>query len=118
VAYEFRTKSAESSGLEKDGQREPTLGFRLTVAILRFGRECPPLLGFYAASQADGEDLAGKHWRSECDWDPTVSEFVARILLRRVRLGSNRRTENTGEIALMVCDLSVAKRFQVRVSRL
>ena len=41
-------------------------------------------------------------WRRECDWDPTVSEFVATILLGRARLGSNRRSENTRESAPMV----------------
>src|SRR4051812_21908804 len=36
-------------------------------------------------------------WRRECDWDPTVSEFVARILLGQVRLGSNCRAEKIVE---------------------
>jgi hypothetical protein len=40
-----------------------------------------------------------KCWRRECDWDPTVSKFVARILLGRVRLGSNCRPANAGELA-------------------
>ena len=47
-------------------------------------------------------------WRRECDWDPTVSEFVAIILLGRVRLGSNCRTENTGESASVVRDVPIA----------
>jgi hypothetical protein len=38
-------------------------------------------------------------WRRGCDWDPTVSEFVARILLLRVRLESDRRAEKTAECA-------------------
>ena len=70
--------------------------------------ECRALLGFHAASQGVGDWLVGKHWRRECDWDPTVSEFVAIILLGRVRLGSNRRVEITREPASAVGDVSPA----------
>jgi hypothetical protein len=46
--------------------------------------------------------------RRECDWDPTISEFVAIMLLGRVRLESNPRAENKREFALVVGDVSPA----------
>jgi len=39
-------------------------------------------VGQQAAYSVGGQ---GARWR-ECDWDPTVSEFAARILLGRVRM--------------------------------
>jgi hypothetical protein len=58
--------------------------------------------------------------RRECDWDPTVSKFVARISLGGVRLGSNSRAENTTESAhrisrSRVWDWDPTRRINVRV---
>jgi len=41
IAYEFRTKSAQSGGLEKNGRRERILGLGRCVAVRRFVREGP-----------------------------------------------------------------------------
>ena len=52
----------------------------------------------YCLDRTTAENVrTSKNWRRECDWDPKASEFVATILLGRVRLESNDRTENTGE---------------------
>ncbi len=40
-AYEFRTKSAQSEALERNGRGEAILGVVSTGAVLRFSRESP-----------------------------------------------------------------------------
>jgi hypothetical protein len=79
-------------------------GLSSLITVLRFVRERRPLLGFRAISTLGGERSFRPGWRRECDWDPTVSEFVAIILLGRVRLESNRWVENTRESASLVCE--------------
>jgi len=51
IAYEIRTKSPESSGLEKDGWRERNLGPGGQAAVLRLAPEAPQLLGFSTRSK-------------------------------------------------------------------
>ena len=77
TAYEFRTKSAKSGGLETNGRRERILGLSRCLAVRRFSHEGPPLLGFCARSKASGECLAWTCWRRERNWDPTVSRTIA-----------------------------------------
>ena len=93
--------------LEKAG-RERISVFACGDPVLRFLREGPPLLGFSAHSKADRERWSGNDWRRECDWDPKASEFVATILLGRVRLGSNSDAGNTRESVSAVSDVSPA----------
>jgi hypothetical protein len=52
-------------------------------------------------------------WLRECDWDPTVSEFVA-IVLGRVRLKSNRSVENTRKSASVIRDVSSTQEIAAR----
>jgi hypothetical protein len=94
AAYGIRTKVAQCGGLETKGPRERISGLGRRVAVLRFERVGPPLLGFSSRLRAQRECCTRTGWRRECDWDPTVSEFVARILLGRVRLGSNSHHRN------------------------
>src|ERR1041385_7904656 len=61
--------------------------------VLGFAYECPQLLGFSCAHAEQRECLSHTDWRSERDWAPTFSEFVARILLLGGRPGSNPRPE-------------------------
>jgi hypothetical protein len=51
IASEFRTKSAQSEGLETNGRRERILGFERCVAVRRFRREGLCLLGFPRARE-------------------------------------------------------------------
>jgi hypothetical protein len=67
VAYEFRTKSAQSGGLENNGRREGILGLGRCVAVRSFGREGPCLLVISGGSQAGGECWSWKDWRWEGD---------------------------------------------------
>jgi hypothetical protein len=55
MAYEFRTKSAQSGALENIGRREGVLGLSSSIAVRRFAREAPCLLGISAVSQVSGE---------------------------------------------------------------
>jgi hypothetical protein len=68
MAYEFRTKSAQSGGLENNGQREGILGLSKSIAVRRFAHEAPVFVGDFCglASQrrmlnadglAEGEEL-------------------------------------------------------------
>ena len=59
----------------------------------------------------------GDRWR-ECDWNPTVSEFVATILLGQVRLGSNCRPVLTQESAALVREVRPLKRCNLSLSAL
>ena len=58
VAYEFRTKSAQSGGLETNGRGETISGLRDRVAVRRFVREAH---GYWAlcASRKPAENI----WR-------------------------------------------------------
>ena len=55
VGYENRTKSVESGGSETNGRRERISGLGRCVAVRRFAREGPCLLGISAGSEAGGE---------------------------------------------------------------
>jgi hypothetical protein len=55
ITYEFRTKSAQSGGLENNGQRAGILGLGNSIAVRRFAREAPYLLGISAVSEVSGE---------------------------------------------------------------
>jgi hypothetical protein len=70
VAYEFRTKSAQSGGLETNGRRERNSGLKRCVTVRRFAREARGYWGFYARSQATGECWSRKGWRREWDSNP------------------------------------------------
>jgi hypothetical protein len=50
IAYENRTKSAKSGGLERNGQGERISGYDQISAVRSFCRESPPLLGLRAGS--------------------------------------------------------------------
>src|SRR3954452_21994624 len=43
----------------------------------------------FLQSESRGEFLISRDWRSERNWDPTFSEFLALISLGREELGSN-----------------------------
>jgi hypothetical protein len=73
TAYEFRTKSAQSRGLEKDGRRERIFCLSRGIAVQRFAREGPCLLGIFARVQASRECLARCDWRRETNRNPTFS---------------------------------------------
>ena len=83
IAYEFRTKSAKSGGLETNGRRERISGLSRGVAVRRFSREGPWLLGFCARSKASGECWAWTDWRSERD---SNSRYGTPVRLRPPRL--------------------------------
>jgi hypothetical protein len=55
VAYENRTESAKSEGLERNGPRERISGSDRVSAVLRFVREGPPLLAILARLECRGE---------------------------------------------------------------
>jgi hypothetical protein len=67
VAYEFRTKSAQSGGLETNGRRETDLGLGQRVAMRSFAREAGGYWRFQRAKTerrmlgaeglAEGEEL-------------------------------------------------------------
>ena len=92
VAYEFRTKSAQSGGLETNGPRERISGFGGCLAVRRFDAK-PVVIGLLCALASRRECWTRKDWRRERNWDPTVSEVVATILLQGVRLETNRLAE-------------------------
>ena len=66
----------------------------------------PANIGLFTQLDASREYCVEGRWRSECDWDPTFSEFVARILLGRLRLGSNCRLDIMQESAALVRDIT------------
>jgi hypothetical protein len=49
------------------------------------------MLGFFERADGGRERWSRRYWRSECDWDPTFSEFGVTNPHRGVRLGSNYR---------------------------
>ena len=73
ITYEIRTKPAQSGALENNGRRERILGHSSPIAVRRFAREGPYLLGISAVSETTGECWARTGWRREWNWDPTVS---------------------------------------------
>ena len=73
ITYGFRTKSAQSGGLEKIGPRDEILGLRRSVAVRRFAREGPCLLGICPPWRADREYFVRRNWRRETNRDPTLS---------------------------------------------
>src|SRR5437879_578729 len=79
MTYEFRTKSAKSRGLEKGGRRERISGLSAPAAVLRSGRECPPLLGFGARSRARREGWRQSYWRREWDSNPRYAFTYTRF---------------------------------------
>jgi predicted Zn-dependent protease with MMP-like domain len=56
-------------------------GVDLARKMRAFTGHSPTAIGIYRRYMTS--------WRRECDWDPTFSEFVARISLRRMRPKSN-----------------------------
>src|SRR4051794_17621347 len=57
-------------------------------------------------------------WLRECDWDPTVSEFVVPNSHRRVRLAPNCRAENTAQSAPPISRVVSATEVQLARARL
>jgi hypothetical protein len=70
------------------GERE----FRVTAGVSK----CGGLLDFCARSKASRACFARTAWRSESDWDPTLSEFVDANSPEGER--SNSLAENTAEL--------------------
>jgi hypothetical protein len=73
MSYEFRTKSAQSGGLEKNGRRERVFGTR----PVRRSPACegPCLSGISAGSQASGEYWMGTGLAERVGFEPTVRFF-------------------------------------------
>jgi hypothetical protein len=71
AAYEFRTKSAQSGGLETKGRRERNSGLSRPIAVRRFVRETrgywascaleSPQRMFSANGLAEGEECDQQH---------------------------------------------------------
>jgi hypothetical protein len=94
IAYEFRTKCAQSGGLEKSGRRERILRLCRGVAVRRFVCEGPFLLGIFARSQASGECWMRTGWRRERSWDPTFSDRMLYANSERPELcGGHQKTQ-------------------------
>jgi hypothetical protein len=75
VAYEIRTESAKSRALEKNGRRERISGLDRCVAVERFTRESPCLLGILALSQPGRECSARIDWRRETSATSNILRF-------------------------------------------
>jgi hypothetical protein len=65
VAYENRTKSAQSGGLERTGLTERISGLSRGRLVRRFVEETPRILGFFATSNLLREYSGRPDWRSE-----------------------------------------------------
>ena len=88
AAYEIRTKSAKSRGSEKDGRRERILALGRGVAVQRFAREGPCLLGIFAGPQPGRECLARCDWRrtqSPSNPSPAPNSLLTREINREFR---------------------------------
>ncbi len=70
IAYEDRTKSAQSGGLERNGLTERISGSDQTTAVRRFGREGPRILRISARPDGAREALQKTDWRRERDSNP------------------------------------------------
>jgi hypothetical protein len=60
ITYEIRTKPARSGALENNGRRERILGLGTPIAVRRFAREGPYLLGIFAVSRP--AENVGRGW--------------------------------------------------------
>ncbi len=67
------------------------------------------VIGLLYASATHRQCWFQMHWRRECDWAPTCSEFLATILLGRVRLGSNCRHDISQESGGVVREVQLLK---------
>ena len=80
AAYENRTKSAQSGGLETNGPREGISGLTGSTQCGGF-RAKPAVISDFSATNLGGESWSQKDWRSRRNWQLTLSEFVAIFLL-------------------------------------
>ena len=72
AAYENRTKSAQSGGLETNGPRERISGPDGLNAVRRFCAK-PVVIGDFSAANLGGESWSQKDWRSERNCQLTLS---------------------------------------------
>ena len=90
---------AKSRGLEKYGWRERFLGLVRRVAVQRFVREGPCLLGIFPPWRTGREYLVRCDWRSETNRNPTFSRLwitrpaVRPFYIRRPMCGSTSGPE-------------------------
>ena len=103
VAYEFRTKSAQSGGLETNGRRERISGLGRCVAVRRFSREARGYWRFQRAQNpaenVGRERTGGEEWDSNTRYGLshaiTDDRFLAPTEQQRYpeRTGIHRRLE-------------------------
>src|ERR1041385_1055979 len=79
TTYEIRTRSAESSGLEKERRRERFLSPDHWIEVLRFEHERPPLLGFSAQRLSRREFSRRTRWRRGWDSNPRYAFTYTRF---------------------------------------
>jgi hypothetical protein len=99
AGYEIRTRSAKCGGLETNDRRERFFSLCQCPRVRRFSRGGLRLLGFSA--RLLGPENIGPGWPGGAG-GPEIQRslnFLARILLGRVVLNSNRLPENTVESA-------------------
>jgi hypothetical protein len=93
TAYEFRTKSAQSGGLEKNGWREGIAGTSRSVAVWRFAREDPYLLGDFCGLASEMRMLAADGLAEGVGFElavriPLGSKLMSRGSVSKVELSS------------------------------
>jgi hypothetical protein len=81
IAYEVRTKSAQSGALENNGRRERILGPSSPILVRRFAREGPYLLGRFCGLASRRRMLGAKRLAGEMGFGLPVRNRVSTLVI-------------------------------------